>query len=221
MLRAAVAAGTPVGLKAKDIMAQRRPGAGRGGDRHHLRPHRAGRRRQRLHPRRLPAHRAAGRGAGRAAEGQGPRRSTPSSNCASTRARCWRGSRPASPRCARGARSRAPTTTPRRWRSDSAAYRAQTEPLVEYYSEKRKLLTVDGMMTIDEVTREIGRDPRRARRGRRQEGRQELDRQARGEEGRARSRPRLQGRQPRLLPARRRRRPAKSRGEKSFGQEGG
>jgi adenylate kinase len=37
------------------------------------------------------------------------------------------------------------------------AYRAQTEPLVEYYSEKRKLLTVDGMMTIDEVTREIGR----------------------------------------------------------------
>ncbi|WP_420134993.1 adenylate kinase [Rhodopseudomonas sp.] len=38
-----------------------------------------------------------------------------------------------------------------------SAYRAQTEPLVEYYSEKRKLLTVDGMMTIDEVTREIGR----------------------------------------------------------------
>lgn len=38
-----------------------------------------------------------------------------------------------------------------------SAYRAQTEPLVDYYSEKRKLLTVDGMMTIDEVTREIGR----------------------------------------------------------------
>jgi len=38
-----------------------------------------------------------------------------------------------------------------------AAYRASTEPLVDYYSEKRKLLTVDGMMTIDEVTREIGR----------------------------------------------------------------
>ncbi|ABD07021.1 Adenylate kinase [Rhodopseudomonas palustris HaA2] len=37
------------------------------------------------------------------------------------------------------------------------AYRLQTEPLVEYYSDKRKLLTVDGMMTIDEVTREIGR----------------------------------------------------------------
>jgi adenylate kinase len=38
-----------------------------------------------------------------------------------------------------------------------AAYRAQTEPLIHYYSEKRKLLTVDGMMTIEEVTREIGR----------------------------------------------------------------
>src|SRR5260221_12657446 len=38
-----------------------------------------------------------------------------------------------------------------------AAYRAQTEPLIHYYSEKRKLLTVDGMMTIEEVTREINR----------------------------------------------------------------
>jgi adenylate kinase len=38
-----------------------------------------------------------------------------------------------------------------------ATYRAQTEPLIHYYSEKRKLLTVDGMMTIEEVTREIGR----------------------------------------------------------------
>jgi len=38
-----------------------------------------------------------------------------------------------------------------------AAYRAQTEPLIHYYSERRKLLTVDGMMTIEEVTREIGR----------------------------------------------------------------
>lgn len=38
-----------------------------------------------------------------------------------------------------------------------AAYRAQTEPLVHYYSERRKLLTVDGMMTIDEVTKEIER----------------------------------------------------------------
>ena len=38
-----------------------------------------------------------------------------------------------------------------------AAYRAQTEPLIHYYSERRKLLTVDGMMTIEAVTREIGR----------------------------------------------------------------
>ena len=38
-----------------------------------------------------------------------------------------------------------------------AAYRSQTEPLIHYYSERRKLLTVDGMISIDEVTREIGR----------------------------------------------------------------
>lgn len=36
-------------------------------------------------------------------------------------------------------------------------YRSQTEPLIHYYSERRKLLTVDGMMTIEEVTRAIGR----------------------------------------------------------------
>src|SRR5437879_7442457 len=38
-----------------------------------------------------------------------------------------------------------------------AQYRSMTEPLVTYYSERRKLLTVDGMMTIERVTREIGR----------------------------------------------------------------
>jgi adenylate kinase len=38
-----------------------------------------------------------------------------------------------------------------------AAYRSLTEPLIHYYSERRKLLTVDGMMTIEQVTREIGR----------------------------------------------------------------
>ncbi len=36
-----------------------------------------------------------------------------------------------------------------------AAYRGQTEPLVHYYSERRKLMTVDGMMSIEEVTAEI------------------------------------------------------------------
>jgi adenylate kinase len=36
-----------------------------------------------------------------------------------------------------------------------ASYRTMTEPLVHYYSEKRKLVTIDGMMTIEHVTREI------------------------------------------------------------------
>src|ERR1700741_5386494 len=38
-----------------------------------------------------------------------------------------------------------------------AQYRALTEPLIHYYSERRKLLTVAGMMSIEQVTREIGR----------------------------------------------------------------
>jgi adenylate kinase len=38
-----------------------------------------------------------------------------------------------------------------------ASYRQLTEPLIHYYSERRKLLTVDGMMTIEHVTREIHR----------------------------------------------------------------
>jgi len=38
-----------------------------------------------------------------------------------------------------------------------ASYRSLTEPLIHYYSERRKLMTVDGMMTIEEVTREIDR----------------------------------------------------------------
>ena len=38
-----------------------------------------------------------------------------------------------------------------------ASYRSQTEPLIHYYSERRKLLTVDGMMTIEHVTREVSR----------------------------------------------------------------
>jgi adenylate kinase len=38
-----------------------------------------------------------------------------------------------------------------------ASYRSQTEPLIHYYSERRKLSTIDGMMAIEEVTRAIHR----------------------------------------------------------------
>jgi adenylate kinase len=38
-----------------------------------------------------------------------------------------------------------------------ASYRDQTEPLIHYYSDRRKLATVDGMMSIEDVTEEIGR----------------------------------------------------------------
>ena len=80
MLRAAVAAGTPIGLKAKAVMES---GAlvsdeivvGIIADR----IARAGRQ-ERLHPRRLSAHGDAGRGAGRDARREGARGSTPRSN---------------------------------------------------------------------------------------------------------------------------------------------
>jgi adenylate kinase len=38
-----------------------------------------------------------------------------------------------------------------------SSYRSLTEPLINYYSERRNLVTVDGMMPIEEVTREIDR----------------------------------------------------------------
>ena len=37
------------------------------------------------------------------------------------------------------------------------SYRAQTEPLIDYYAEQRKLATIDGMQSIDEVTQDIYR----------------------------------------------------------------
>ncbi len=46
-----------------------------------------------------------------------------------------------------------------------ASYRTLTEPLIHYYSERRKLLTVDGMMTIEQVTAGDQPDPGRDRRG--------------------------------------------------------
>ena len=51
-----------------------------------------------------------------------------------------------------------------------ASYRTLTEPLIHYYSERRKLLTVDGMMTIEHVTHEIDRILHRHRGGGTQSG---------------------------------------------------
>ena len=42
------------------------------------------------------------------------------------------------------------------------SYRALTEPLIRYYLERGKMLTVDGMMAIDDVTRDIRRVLRRS-----------------------------------------------------------
>jgi adenylate kinase len=50
-----------------------------------------------------------------------------------------------------------PDDTPEVLTKRLASYRSQTEPLIHYYSERRKLSTNDGKMAIDEVTRAIDR----------------------------------------------------------------
>ena len=76
-----------------------------------------------------------------------------------------------------------------------ANYRTLTEPLIHYYSERRKLLTVDGMMTIEHVTREINRilsaigavEPKVAKpavSAKKAAGSRQEDRQAGGQKGR-------------------------------------
>ena len=76
-----------------------------------------------------------------------------------------------------------------------ANYRSLTEPLIHYYSERRKLLTVDGMMTIEHVTREINRilaaigavEPKAAKAAapaKKAAGGRQEDRQAGGQKGR-------------------------------------
>jgi len=57
---------------------------------------------------------------------------------------------------ARGEQVRA-DDTPEVLTNRLASYRSLTEPLIHYYSERRKLLTVDGMMAIEHVTEEISR----------------------------------------------------------------
>ena len=46
---------------------------------------------------------------------------------------------------------------PEVFRTRLAAYRAQTKPLIDYYRSKGALKTVDGMQPIDKVTQDISR----------------------------------------------------------------
>jgi adenylate kinase len=57
---------------------------------------------------------------------------------------------------ARGEQVRA-DDTPEVLSNRLASYRALTEPLIRYYSDRRRLLTVDGMLAIEQVTRDIHR----------------------------------------------------------------
>ena len=138
MLRAAVAAGTPLGAQAKAIMEAGQLVPDDIIIEHDRRADRRARLRERLHPRRLPAHRAAGRGARRDAGGtaaearprdrDGGRRGgadrpdlrtvlpAPSAAPATTTATSRPGSRGVCDVCGRPSSPAAPTTMPRRSR---------------------------------------------------------------------------------------------------------
>ena len=117
-----------------------------------------------------------------------------------------------------------------------ASYRSQTEPLIHYYSERRKLLTVDGMMTIEARHPGDQPDPGRDRGGGsqgRQEGGRPSEPPGRPRRGRAapgrppRRRPRRPPNRPPERPPKRRpraprrpKRPPKAAGRPCNGQRG-
>ena len=110
MLRAAINAGTPVGLARQGHHGARRARARRRGGVDRLRPHRSARCAQGLHPRWLSAHGAAGACARPHAQGEGPRARRGDRARRWTRAFCSSASRSGSPRRWRAARRCAPTT---------------------------------------------------------------------------------------------------------------
>jgi adenylate kinase len=57
---------------------------------------------------------------------------------------------------ARGETAR-PDDNPEAFKTRLAAYRGQTAPLIDYYGSKGRLQSVDGMASIDEVSRAIDR----------------------------------------------------------------
>jgi adenylate kinase len=161
MLRAAVAAGTPVGLKAKDIMAS-------GG----LVPDEVviGIISDRLDqadatngfildgfPRTVPQAEALDR----LLKSKNLRLDAVVELRVNERALLQRVESRVAEMTARGEQVRA-DDTPEVLSKRLASYRALTEPLIRYYSERRKLLTVDGMMAIEDVTRDIRRVLRRS-----------------------------------------------------------
>ncbi len=158
MLRAAVAAGTPVGLQAKEIMERGELVSDDVVDRHHRRADRRSRTAQagfildgfprtvaqaEALDRLLAAKRAEARRGDRAC---GRRRHSAAADRKPDRARCVR----AASRCV-------PTTMPEALRKRLAVYHSQTAPLAAYYRGRGMLKSVDGMAPIETVAAAIGR----------------------------------------------------------------
>ena len=158
MLRAAVEAGTPIGLKAKAVMdagqlVSDEIVVGIVADRIERGGCQDG-----LHPRRLSAHGRPGRGARRDA---GRARGMPLDaviELERRRSRCWR--RASRKRVAgddRGAAARCgPTTIPEVFRKRLAAYREQTAPVSDYYGRTGRAASVIDGMAADRCVSVIG-----------------------------------------------------------------
>ena len=149
LLRAEVAAGTPLGLEAKDVMARGDLVSdaillGMLEDRF-SRPDTA----QRLHPRRLPAQPRAGRGAGRRCWSASASRWT--TRCSSTCRHELLVERIAGRAKAEGRADDKPESV----RTRLQIYDDQTAPVVDYYRQHGQLTVVDGVGTLDEVFNRI------------------------------------------------------------------
>ena len=132
MLRAAIKAGTPIGLKAKDIMARGDlvPDDVVVGD--HRRPARRAGRRAGLRARRLSAHGEAGRGAGPAARREGAGLDGVIELKVDEGILLKRIEKRLADMQARGEPARA-DDNPESFKTRLGAYRAQTAPLIDYY----------------------------------------------------------------------------------------
>ncbi len=154
MLRAAVKAGTPVGLKAKAVM----DAGGLVSDEIVVgiiaeRNRRAGLR-QGLHPRRLSAHGGAGQGARRDAARQHKELDAVIELVVDDKILLARIEGRARETVAAGGAVRA-DDNPEAFKKRLAQYHELTAPVSDYYKSVGELRTVDGMAPIDEVTAEL------------------------------------------------------------------
>ena len=165
MLRAAVKAGTPIGLQAKEIMAAGKLVPRRRRGRHHYPADRAAGRPQRVHSRRLSPHGAAGHRARSHAQELGLSLDGVIELRVDEQALLRRIESRIAEMKARGEPLR-DDDSPEVLHKRLEAYREQTAPLIDYYRQQGSLRSVNGMAPISEVAAAIDKALLRSDRGR-------------------------------------------------------